>query len=125
MLLFFLPYFLWGLNLLPDYRLATLVAVVLGGGFILIQYRALMSGSSKVKPEVSSQVEPIRVKRAGWLFLVGAVLAIVGIGLAVFGLSFGFVGVFLGLGLMVGGAWIRRGVWEAAKKDEAEQESFT
>jgi hypothetical protein len=122
MCLFFLPYLLWGLNLLPDYRLATLVAVILGGGFLLIQYRALMIGTLNLKPEVSSQIEPARLKRAGWLFFVGAFLAIGGIGLVVFGLNIGFVGVLIGLLLMVSGAWIRRQVWVAAKKGEPEQE---
>jgi hypothetical protein len=120
MCLFFLPYLLWGLNLLPDYRLATLVAVILGGGFLLIQYRALMSGTLNLKPEISSQIEPARVKRAGWLFFAGAILAIGGIGLVVFGLTIGFAGVFIGLILMVSGAWIRRKVWLAAKKREPE-----
>ncbi len=118
MCFFFLPYLLWGLNLLPDYRLATLVAVILGGSFLLIQYRALMSGTLNLKSEVSSQIEPARVKRAGWLFFVGAFLAIGGMGLVVFGLSIGFVGVLIGLILMVSGAWIRRQVWVAAKKEE-------
>jgi hypothetical protein len=122
MCLFFLPYLLWGLNLLPDYRLATLVAVILGGGFLLIQYRALMMGTLNLKPEVSSQIEPARVKRAGWLFFVGAFLAIGGIGLVVFGLNIGFAGVLIGLILMVSGAWTRRQVWVAAKKGEPEQE---
>jgi hypothetical protein len=122
--LFFLPYLLWGLNLLPDYRLATFVAVILGGGFILIQYRALMSGTLHLKPEISSEIEPTRVKRAGWLFLAGALLAIVGIGLVVFGLNIGFTGVLIGLILMIGGAWIRRKVWMAAKLEEPEQEDL-
>jgi hypothetical protein len=121
MCLFFLPYLLWGLNLLPDYRLATLVAVILGGSFLLIQYRALMSGTLNLKPEVSLQIEPARIKRAGWLFFVGAFLAIGGIGLVVFGLNNGFAGVLIGLILMVSGAWIRRQVWVAAKKGEPEQ----
>ena len=122
MCLFFLPYLLWGLNLLPDYRLATFIAVILGGGFLLIQYRALMSGTLNLKPEISSQIEPARVKRAGWLFFVGAFLAIGGIGLVVFGLTIGFAGVLIGLILMVSGAWIRRQVWVAAKKGEPEQD---
>jgi len=122
MCLFFLPYLLWGLNLLPDYRLATLVAVILGGGFLLIQYRALMMGTLNLKPEVSLQIEPARVKRAGWLFFVGAFLTIGGIGLVVFGLNIGFAGVLIGLILMVSGAWTRRQVWVAAKKGEPEQE---
>jgi hypothetical protein len=124
MCLFFLPYLLWGLNLLPDYRVATFVAVFLGGGFILIQYRALMSGTFNLKPEVSSHIEPARVKKAGWLFLAGAFLAIGGIGLVVFGLNIGFVGVLCGLILMVSGAWVRRQVWVAAKKSEPEQEEL-
>jgi hypothetical protein len=123
--LFFLPYLLWGLNLLPDYRVATLVAIILGGGFILLQYRDLMSGSLNLKPEVSSQIEPRRVKRAGWLFLVGAFLAMGGIGLVVFGLNVGFAIVLFGLILMVSGAWIRRRVWVAAKKGEPEQEGLS
>jgi len=123
MLLFSLPYLLWGFNLLPDYRLATLAAIILGGGFLLIQYRALMTGASSVKPEVSSQIEPLRLKRSGWLFLLGAILAVGGIGMTSFGLNFGFAVVVLGLVLMLGGAWVRRRVWIAARKDEAEQES--
>jgi hypothetical protein len=122
MCLFFLPYLLWGINLLPDYRLATFAAVILGGGFMLIQYRALLSGTLYLKPEISSEIEPKRVKRAGWLFLAGALLAIVGIGLVVFGLNIGFAGVLFGLILMIGGAWIRRRVWMTAKKEEPEQQ---
>ena len=122
-LLFLLPYVLWGLNLLPDYRLATVSAMILGGGFILYQYRSLMSGTSSVKPEVSSQVEPRRLIKAGWLFLGGAVLSIVGIALTLFGLNIGLAGVVVGLVLMLGGVWVRRKVWIAARKDEVEQES--
>ena len=123
MCLFFLPYLLWGLNLLPDYHLATFVAIILGGGFALIQYRALMSGALILKPEVSSTIEPKRVNRAGWLLLAGAFLAIVGIGLIVFGLNIGFGGIFIGLVLMVGGAWSRRRVWMAVKQGEPEEEA--
>jgi hypothetical protein len=123
MCLFFLPYLLWGLNLLPDYHLATFVAIILGGGFALIQYRALMSGALILKPEVSAKIEPKRVKRAGWLFLAGAFLAMVGIGLVVFGLNIGFAGIFIGLLLMIGGAWIRRRVWMAVKQEEPEEEA--
>lgn len=113
--LFTLPYVLWALNLLPSYRLATVGAVILGGGFLLIQYRALMSGALGVRPEVSSRIEPERQKRAGWLFLAGAVLCIGGFGLISFGLDFAFIGVFVGWLIMLGGAWVRRQVWIAAK----------
>jgi hypothetical protein len=123
-LLFFMPYFLWGLNLLPDYRLATLVAVILGGGFILIQYRALMFGTSPLRPEVSSQVEPTRLKRAGWLLLGGAALVVGGIALVVFGINIGFAVLLIGFLLMLGGAWVRRQVWMAAKQAEPEQEQL-
>jgi len=98
-------------------------AMILGGGFILYQYRSLMSGTSSVKPEVSSQVEPRRLIKAGWLFLGGAVLSIVGIALTLFGLNIGLAGVVVGLVLMLGGVWVRRKVWIAARKDEVEQES--
>lgn len=122
MLLFLLPYVLWGFNLLPDYRLATLGGVLLGGGFLLFQYRALMIGTSSVRPEVPSQIEPQAVKRAGGLFLVGAVLAVGGIGMSLFGLAIGIAIAFLGLVLMLSGAWVRRKVWFAARADGANQE---
>jgi len=123
MLLFLMPYILWGINLLPDYRLATLGGVLLGGGFLLFQYRALMIGTSSVRPEVPSQVEPKSLKKAGWLFLVGAVLAVGGIGMFLFGLGIGIVISVLGLVLMLSGAWVRRKVWFAARADVANQEN--
>lgn len=128
MLLFISPYILWGLNLLPDYRLATFIGVMLGGGFLIFQYQALMLGKSGVRPDVPSEIEPQAVKKAGWLFLAGAILAFGGIGLTVFGLIFGIAFVVLGLALMIGGAWVRRKVWFAAREagvaqEEADQEN--
>ena len=123
MLIFLLPFAMWGINLLPDYRIATFLAVVLGGGFIIFQYRALMIGMSAVKPEVPVQVEPQQIQKSGWFLLAGAVLAVAGLAMTLFGLSIGIAGVVLGLGLMLGGVWMRRKVWVAAKRDLAESES--
>ncbi len=120
MLFFLLPFLLWGVNLLPDYRLATFLAVILGGGFIIFQYRALMLGTSMVRPEVPALFERQVMQKSGWYLLAGAVLAVVGIALTLFGLYFGIGGVIIGLGLMLGGVWLRRKVWMAAKKDVAE-----
>jgi hypothetical protein len=122
MLIFLVPFIMWGVNLLPDYRIATFLAIVIGGGFIIFQYRALMVGTSMVKPEVSAQIEPQWVLKSGWYLLAGAALAVGGIALTLFGLYFGIAGVIIGLGLMLSGVWLRRKVWMSAKKDVVEPE---
>jgi hypothetical protein len=122
MLFFLVPFVLWGVNLLPDYRIATFLAVVLGGGFIIFQYRALMTGTSAIRPEVPAQVEAQWMQKSGWFLLAGATLAVGGLALTLFGVSIGIAGVIIGLGLMLGGVWMRRKVWLAAKRDGVELE---
>jgi uncharacterized membrane protein YciS (DUF1049 family) len=122
MAFFLAPFILWGLNLLPDYRIATFLAVVFGGGFIIFQYRALMVGTSAVKPEVPAGIEPKLLQKSGWYLLSGAALTVVGIALTLFGLYFGIVGVIIGLGLMLVGVWLRRKVWLSAKVEVEEAE---
>jgi hypothetical protein len=41
--LFFLPFIAWGLNTLPNYRLAQVFAIVLAGGWVFWQHRLARS----------------------------------------------------------------------------------